>query len=288
MRRIRATLPGSASTHTGPSASSRAVTIPRSPVPSSNSASTARLSSPSSTGSERSCDLGVDPAEVEQVGGQAGEPPRLRSGPGPAAPGHPGGRGRRRADPRRAARASRRARSSGVRSSCEAVATNARRASSWWRRRSCMIANVRARSPTSSRTRSTGTSTLGPAAASSSAEWRSRRSRRTSRPESGIPSMIVKPEPGQRGGDERGLHRRASPGRSRRPAGGPRARTAARRLGTGSRPARTRSLPIEPEPPDRVGGCGTPWRRRRRDRRVDRPRRPVGGASRVPRPPAPG
>ena len=45
---------------------------------------------------------------------------------------------------------------SGVRSSCEAVATNERRAVSWRRSSSCMRPSARARSPTSSRPRSVG------------------------------------------------------------------------------------------------------------------------------------
>ncbi len=49
-----------------------------------------------------------------------------------------------------------------MRSSCEAVATKERRASSCSWRRCCIMASVRARSPTSSRARSTGTSTPGP------------------------------------------------------------------------------------------------------------------------------
>ena len=56
---------------------------------------------------------------------------------------------------------------SGVRSSCDAVETNARRACSCCSRRCCICSNARARSPTSSRARTAGTSTGGPSCASS-------------------------------------------------------------------------------------------------------------------------
>ena len=84
---------------------------------------------------------------------------------------------------------------SGVRSSCEAVATNARRASSCWRSRCCMVASVRDRSPTSSWARSTGTSTIGPPSASSRAASRRRLRRRTSRAERGMPRIRVSAKP---------------------------------------------------------------------------------------------
>ena len=58
---------------------------------------------------------------------------------------------------------------SGVRSSCEAVATNARRASSWRRSSRCIVANARARSPTSSRPSSRGVGASVPSSATRSA-----------------------------------------------------------------------------------------------------------------------
>ena len=69
---------------------------------------------------------------------------------------------------------------SGVRSSCEAVATNARRADSWRRSSSCMRASARARSPTSSWPVSRGIETSGPSAEMRSAAARRRPSRRSS------------------------------------------------------------------------------------------------------------
>ena len=72
-------LPGSPIAQTGPCSSSR-VTIARSLVPSSNSAITARLISPSSTGSERSSTLASRREQIEQVSGQPPEATRL--GPG--------------------------------------------------------------------------------------------------------------------------------------------------------------------------------------------------------------
>ena len=58
---------------------------------------------------------------------------------------------------------------SGVRSSCDAVLTNVRRDCSWAASLRCIVANARARSPTSSRwlTRVTSWSMIGPASSSS-------------------------------------------------------------------------------------------------------------------------
>ena len=69
---------------------------------------------------------------------------------------------------------------SGVRSSCDAVETNARRAASWRRSSSCMRASARARSPTSSRRSSCGIAASGPSSLIRSAAARSRPSRRSS------------------------------------------------------------------------------------------------------------
>ena len=125
--------------------------------------------------------VGVEPAEVEQLAGQAA--------PGAAA------RAGRRATWRRASswsrRPSRRSSSSssivpcsevsGVRSSCEAVATNERRAASWRRSSRCIVASARARSPTSSRPSSRGVGASVPSSATRTAAARRRASRRPMR-----------------------------------------------------------------------------------------------------------
>ena len=80
---------------------------------------------------------------------------------------------------------------SGVRSSCEAVETNERRADSWRRSASCMLASARARSPTSSRPSSRGDGASGPSAVIRSAEARRRASRRSSVLESATPSSAA-------------------------------------------------------------------------------------------------
>ena len=134
--------------------------ISRSSARSPNSAATARASSPSSTASERS---GTEASRRER---SSSSPARLES----------------RSSSRRAVATwrwasamsscpSRRSSSSssivpwsivsGVRSSCEAVATNERRADSWRRSSSCMRPNARARSPTSSRPSSRCSETVG-------------------------------------------------------------------------------------------------------------------------------
>ena len=110
MRRIRATLPGSPSAHTEPPSSRASALISRSVVPSSNSASTARLSSPSSTGSERSSICASMPAQVQQVGGQPTQPARLPPGATQQRRGRPPDPARRSGGRRPAARASRPAR----------------------------------------------------------------------------------------------------------------------------------------------------------------------------------
>jgi len=81
---------------------------------------------------------------------------------------------------------------SGVRSSCEAVATNARRACSCRSSCRCISANVRARSPTSSRAPSTGTSTAGSPRASRSAASRSNCRRATKVPDRGMARIRVR------------------------------------------------------------------------------------------------
>ena len=80
---------------------------------------------------------------------------------------------------------------SGVRSSCEAVETNERRATSWRRSASCMRASARARSPTSSRPSSFGAGASGPSAVIRSAAARSRARRRSSVLESATPSATA-------------------------------------------------------------------------------------------------
>ena len=84
---------------------------------------------------------------------------------------------------------------SGVRSSCEAVETNERRAASWRRSASCMRASARARSPTSSRTSSRGEGASGPSAVIRSAVARSRASRRSSVPDRVTASAIATSTP---------------------------------------------------------------------------------------------
>ena len=82
-----------------------------------------------------------------------------------------------------------------MRSSCEAVATNARRASSWRRSSPCMAASVRARSPTSSRPVSVGGGASGPSAAIRTAAARRRARRRESVLDSAIPSTSATTSP---------------------------------------------------------------------------------------------
>src|SRR3954468_3437252 len=195
IRPTRATAPGSPAAQTGPVGGTTVSLTARSRARSANSAATARVSSPSSTGSRRSS----TPASR-----------RLRSSSSEAR------LDRRRSSncaPRSCVRASStsswpRSRSSvsssrlpcsevsGVRSSCDAVATNARRASSWRRSACCIEASARARSPTSSRPGCTGgTGALTPSRASASA-LRRRRPRRRDRPvDSTMPSSSATPSP---------------------------------------------------------------------------------------------
>ena len=119
----------------------------------SNSATTARASSSSSTGSAAQLDPGVEPAEVEQRRRRA-----CRAAPSAQRPrdlrarlAQVGSRGLELA--RSAPRSMSRSEASGVRSSCDAVLTNVRRAPPASRSRRCMVANARVRSPTSSRCR---------------------------------------------------------------------------------------------------------------------------------------
>ncbi len=76
---MRATAPGSPFAQHGAIGCTTSMLIPRSVARRSNSAATARVSSPSSTGSERS-GARVEPREVEQVGGQVLEPAQLALG----------------------------------------------------------------------------------------------------------------------------------------------------------------------------------------------------------------
>ena len=124
-------------------------------------------------------EVGVEPGQLEQIVCECGQAPRLV----------PRGGG---VHPRRVEVGRPRARSSsssssipwseasGVRSSCDAVATKARRTPSCWRRRACIVANPRESSPTSSRALSLGTSTSRPSVARRRAASRSLRSRRSS------------------------------------------------------------------------------------------------------------
>ena len=67
-----------------------------------------------------------------------------------------------------------------MRSSCDAVATKARRACSWRRSSACIVVSARPRSPTSSLTVSVGGGgAAGPSRVIRRAAWRRRRSRRT-------------------------------------------------------------------------------------------------------------
>ena len=201
----------------------------------SNSAATARASSPSSTGSERSCTAASR---------------RLRSSSSPAS-----------ADSRRSSRRAlvtwswassmstrpscRSSASSsivpwsivsGVRSSCEAVETNERRAASWRRSSSCIRASARARSPTSSRPVSLGAGASGPSAEIRSATARSRPSRRSSVFDSVMPSRTATSSPMRGRGeqrvadlvDRRGHLRQAALG-DEHPARRPRSRAGRRR-----------------------------------------------------------
>ena len=73
---------------------------------------------------------------------------------------------------------------------------NARRASSCWRRRSCIVANAEASSPISSDTLLSGTtSVLSSVSSSDRLTSRSWRRRRTRREDSAIPSRIATPRP---------------------------------------------------------------------------------------------
>ena len=168
-------------------------------------------------------DAGVEAAEVEQRRPPAAQPLALRLGPRDLR------RARRRGPARSLARSSSsrpsisRSDASGVRSSCDAVATNARRACSCSRSRCCIVAKARARSPTSSRGVVGRTSAAGPSAATRSAVSRSACSRRTSVVASRMPSeqrRSTKPTSGrdqQRPPhDARGRRRDASSERSQR------------------------------------------------------------------------
>src|SRR3954447_21034881 len=93
MRATRATAPGSPEAHTGPVGGTTASSTPRSRARSPNSAATARHISPISTGSRRrptraahltdldrlaaQLDAGVQTRQVQQLGGQVGQPAQL-------------------------------------------------------------------------------------------------------------------------------------------------------------------------------------------------------------------
>ena len=83
----------------------------------------------------------------------------------------------------------------GVRNSCDAVATNARRACSCSRRRCCIVANARLRSPISSWPSSGLSSASGPMSDRRSAVSRSRRRRRMRRPASSRPTSSAPASP---------------------------------------------------------------------------------------------
>ena len=84
---------------------------------------------------------------------------------------------------------------SGVRSSWEAVATNARRADSWRRSSRCIVARARARSPTSSRPSSRGVGASGPSAPPRTAAARRRARRRAVPVASAMPSRTATSSP---------------------------------------------------------------------------------------------
>ena len=122
--------------------------------------------------------VGVEPAEVQQLAGQPRQAPQLALGAHAPGAGHPPGRDR----PSRRSSSSSSivpcSEVSGVRSSCEAVATNERRAASWRRSSRCMVASARARSPTSSRPSSRGVGASVPSSATRTAAARRRARRR--------------------------------------------------------------------------------------------------------------
>ena len=95
---------------------------------------------------------------------------------------------------------------SGVRSSCEAVETKARRAASWRRSSSCMRASARARSPTSSRRSSCGIAASGPSSLIRSAAARRRASRRSRVEESAMASRPAITQADDGGDEEAGAH----------------------------------------------------------------------------------
>ena len=138
--------------------------------------------------------VGVEPAEVEQLAGQPGQAPQLALG----------SMTWRRASSwsRSPARRSSSSSSivpcsevSGVRSSCEAVATNERRAASWRRSSRCIEARARARSPTSSRPSSRGVGASGPSSATRTAAARRRARRRPMPVASEMPSSTATSSP---------------------------------------------------------------------------------------------
>ena len=154
----RAQAAGSARAQHGPSVGTTSRSTSRSAARSENSAATARAISASSTGSERSC---TSASSRERSSSSLASTESRRSS--------------RRARSTCSCASSRSPPSrrssssssivpwsivSGVRSSCEAVETKARRAVSWRRSSSCIRPSARARSPTSSAPRSVGAGRL--------------------------------------------------------------------------------------------------------------------------------
>ena len=195
MRATRATAPGSPEAQTGPVGGTTSRSTARSRARSANSAATARQSSPTSTGSRRSS---TPASSRDRSSSSEARFDKRRSCCWP---------------PRRTVLASSTSRwpaskssnnssrlpcseVSGVRSSWLAVATKARRASSWRTSACCIDASARARSPTSSAPSSRGGGgALTPSRASASAVRRSRPSRRESPVDSAIPSSSATPRP---------------------------------------------------------------------------------------------
>ena len=180
-------LPGSPSAHTAPPRSSsvgadRARSAPELELGQHGAAELAELDR---LGAQ--LDLGVDAA------GRAGRRPAVRAGaPGrgraPPARARPRGPGARRARSSPSSSSIPSSEASGVRSSCEAVATNARRASSCWRSRCCMWQRAREVADLVACAVDRDLDDR-PASAELRAASRSRRRRRTSRAESGMPEQ---------------------------------------------------------------------------------------------------
>ena len=157
IRTTRATLPGSPIAQHGPSVCSWRSSIRPAGARSSNSATTARQSSRSWTGSLRSS---TSASRRDRSSRSEASPFSRRACccarcVWPRASGRSGGTVARS---RSSSSSIPWSEASGVRSSCDAVATKFRRARSCCRRRDCIREKARLRSPTSSRPRSLGTS----------------------------------------------------------------------------------------------------------------------------------